>query len=183
LYLFDHDAVRRFIVTSGRDEAMKLIDAAVSEYPDLVYPLRVHVIIDSNGEGGLIPGTPDVYADEGLADSAWMRLIDDALEKLSQEWSEPLEDVRNQLAEDHPAGWNPYQEGVFFVEDAYEYRRWSVEVRLRPNSRRWGEELIASLHPEVRCTECAEVYTACDAGNHYCPSCGQNSEEAVEVTA
>lgn len=38
-----------------------------------------------------------------------------------------------------------------------------------------------AMHPLVRCPDCAEEYTYCDAGNHYCPSCGENGEGSPEV--
>lgn len=34
-------------------------------------------------------------------------------------------------------------------------------------------------HPLVRCPDCSQEYTACDLGNHYCPSCGESSEGAL----
>lgn len=36
-------------------------------------------------------------------------------------------------------------------------------------------------HPLVRCGGCDESFTACDLGNHYCPSCGESADEAGEV--
>ncbi len=36
-------------------------------------------------------------------------------------------------------------------------------------------------HPLVRCPDCEGEYTACDLGNHYCPSCGESSDGAEEV--
>lgn len=38
-------------------------------------------------------------------------------------------------------------------------------------------------HPLVECSDadCRERYTACELGNHYCPSCGESCEGAEEV--
>lgn len=38
-------------------------------------------------------------------------------------------------------------------------------------------------HPLVRCetSDCGEEFAYCDAGNHFCPSCGESGEEAPEA--
>lgn len=50
----------------------------------------------------------------------------------------------------------------------------ALDTRLR----RYGEDVIHELHPLVVCGDCGAEFTACDAGNHYCPSCGTSADEA-----
>lgn len=55
--------------------------------------------------------------------------------------------------------------------------KWTLTVAL---SERPPAPVLAD-HPDVTCPSCSTKYVACDVGNHYCPGCGENSEEAMAV--
>ena len=56
--------------------------------------------------------------------------------------------------------------------------RWELSIQPRPIH---GPGYDPD-HPLVACNGCGEEYTACELGNHYCPSCGESAEGAPEVS-
>jgi hypothetical protein len=85
--------------------------------------MKVYIIQDSNGEGMGIPGEPEVFVTANDDQRRWNELVAAALADLEENWGESTNEILAEIGQT-----NPWDEGVFFVEDKYEYRRWEVET-------------------------------------------------------